>query len=235
MMRRPVTTLAAVAAAFTLTACGGGPGGPRGDQDQRTVTVVGTGEIQTAPDILNTELGVSTSAPDVSTAIDRANERAAAIIKSVTDLGVVRADVRTSQFTVSPDYSAPNGAPSGYRVTNMITVVIRDLPKASGIIDAAVKAGGNDARVNSVNFSLENDSDAVTQARERAFADAKKRAEQYAGLAEVDLGPVITIDESTSSSGSPVARDSEQSMSSVPLEPGMQTVGFQVTVKWALY
>ena len=177
---------------------------------------------------------MSTSAPDVSTAIDRANDRGTAIIDAVKGLGVAAEDIRTSQFSVSTDYSGPDSTPSGYRVTNMVTVVVRDLDKASDVIGAAVRAGGDDARVNSVNFTLENDSDAVKQARERAFADAKSRAQQYADLAEVGLGPVVTIDEVSSASQPPVAFDAEVSRASVPLEPGLSTVSFQVTVKWSL-
>jgi uncharacterized protein YggE len=231
MISRSVTVLAATAAALTLTSCGIGSDEP----DARTVTVVGNGEVRTAPDVLSAELGVSTSAPDVSTAIDRANERAKSIIDAVKGLGVAAEDIRTSQFTVSPDYTGPNATPSGYRVTNMVTVVVRDLDKASEVIDGAVRAGGDDARVNSVNFTLENDSEAITEARKRAFEDAKSRAQQYAELSELDLGAVVTIEEVTSASEPPVAFDSaEISRSSVPLEPGMQTVSFQVTVKWSL-
>ncbi|CAM3573806.1 SIMPL domain-containing protein [Smaragdicoccus niigatensis] len=232
MTRRPVTVLAAIAAAATLAGCGGGPGpGPNGEG--RTVTVVGTGEVRSAPDALTAELGVSTSAADVTTAMNQANERAKAIIDSVSGLGVAKADIRTSQFTISPNYR-PDGAPNGYQVTNMVSVVVRDLNKASKVIDAAVRAGGNDARVNSVSFTLDDDSKAVTEARSLAFADAKKRAQQYADLSDLYLGDVVTITEATSGSQPPVVMNMDKAAESVPLEPGTQSVQFQVTVKFSL-
>ncbi|MCE5287672.1 MAG: SIMPL domain-containing protein [Nocardiaceae bacterium] len=232
MTRRPVTVLAAIAAAATLAGCGGGPGvGP--DREGRTVTVVGTGEVRSAPDALTAELGVSTSAADVTTAMNQANERAKAIIDSVSGLGVAKADIRTSQFTISPNYR-PDGAPNGYQVTNMVAVIVRDLAKASKVIDAAVRAGGNDARVNSVSFTLDDDSKAVTEARSLAFADAKKRAQQYADLSEMDLGDVVTITEATTGSQPPIAMNMDKATESVPLEPGTQSVQFQVTVKFSL-
>lgn len=234
MTRRPATVLAAIAAAATLAGCGGGPGpGPGPDREGRTVTVVGTGEVRSAPDALTAELGVSTSAADVTTAMNQANERARAIIDSVSGLGVAKADIRTSQFTISPNYR-PDGAPNGYQVTNMVSVVVRDLSKASKVIDAAVRAGGNDARVNSVSFTLDDDSKAVTEARSLAFADAKKRAQQYADLSDMNLGDVVTITEATNGAQPPVALNMDKATQSVPLEPGTQSVQFQVTVKFSL-
>jgi hypothetical protein len=76
----------------------------------------------------------------------------------------------------------------------------------------------------------------VKDARTRAFDDAKDRAEQYAQLAGLTLGDVISISESAGTMPptpmpAPMPR---AAMEAVPLEPGQQSVSFSVTVIWEL-
>jgi uncharacterized protein YggE len=98
-----------------------------------------------------------------------------------------------------------------------------------------VSTGGDATRINSVNYSIEDDSQLVKDARARAFNDAKGRAGQYAQLSGLHLGKVIAITESggaTPPTPMPSPRGAE--LAAVPLEPGQQTVGFSVTVIWEL-
>ncbi len=93
--------------------------------------------------------------------------------------------------------------------------------------------GGDATRINSVRYSIDNDSDLVRDARSRAFDDARDRAEQYAQLSGLQLGTVISIFESPSG-GSPAPGARTPMAADVPLEPGQQTVGFSVTAVWEL-
>lgn len=209
-------------------------------ENPREVTVVGTGQVQGAPDILNADVGVEVVAPDVSGAVSEANAHVQAIIDAVTAAGVAREDVRTTEVTLQPEYAMPgvgggSRTVSGYRATNTVRITIRELGNASQILDDAVRAGGDAARLGNVAFSIEDDTQLLTDARERAFNDAKARAEQYADLADVSLGPVITINETASGSPAPSPRASAaDQLSAIPLEPGTQTVTFNVTVTWGL-
>jgi uncharacterized protein YggE len=99
----------------------------------------------------------------------------------------------------------------------------------------AVEAGGDATRISGVSFVIDDDSDLVTDARKEAFNDARDRANQYAGLSGDELGKVLTIDETMSGQQVSVSESQRTSLdSSVPLEPGQQTVSFTVTVKWQL-
>jgi uncharacterized protein len=98
-----------------------------------------------------------------------------------------------------------------------------------------VNIGGNTTRINSVNFSIDDDSQLVKDARARAFEDAKDRAQQYADLSGLKLGKVISISESSDSSQPPMPVPMPRAMASdVPLSPGQQTVNFAVTAVWEL-
>ncbi|WP_207843357.1 SIMPL domain-containing protein [Williamsia soli] len=219
-----------------LVACGDDE--PSDPGNQRSVTVVGNGQVEGAPDTLRADLGVETAGDDVSTAVNAANQEIAAITEAVVNAGVPRENIQTQQVTLSPDYSnpVPGGSSqiSGYRATNSLRVDITDLTKASNVLEVAVEAGGNSTRISNVSFVIDDDSDLVVNAREKAFSDARDRADQYARLSGDELGKVLTIDETSSGQQVQAGERTAMESSAVPLEPGQQTVSFSVTVKWQL-
>jgi len=229
-MRRISGSVAVLAGAATLlTGCGSS-----GPTPHRNVTVIGSGQVQGAPDTLNSDLGVEVTAPDVSTAIGTASTQAKAVIDAMVAAGARREDIRTSDVSVQPQYSTDHTV-TGYSSRNTVHVVVRDLTKASAILGAATQAGGNDTRINAVSFALDDNSKLLADARARAFADAKARAEQYAVLSGLKLGSVKTINETSSGDSTPPPTFRNQAAApDIPLEPGMQTVTFTVTVKWEL-
>ncbi|MEV6770464.1 SIMPL domain-containing protein [Nocardia sp. NPDC051030] len=218
---------AATGLALLLTGCGSS------DDGDRTVTVVGSGKVQGTPDVLNADLGAEVTAPDVSTAVDTANDKAKAITDAMVTAGAKREDIRTSDLSVYPNYGPDGREISGYRATNSVHVAVRDLTKASSILDAAVKAGGNETRISSVSFGLEDNTKLLSDARARAFDDAKSRAQQYADLSGLKLKSVHTISENSGGS-SPTTLKEAAPASTFNLEPGQQTVTFTVTVVWNL-
>ncbi|MFQ6326609.1 SIMPL domain-containing protein [Nocardia sp. CWNU-33] len=235
-MRRNTRFTAAIAAAagtaVLLSGCGKSDSGP-----DREVTVVGSGQVRGAPDTLNADLGVEVNADNVSAAINGANDKAKAISDAMVAVGLAREDARTTEISIQPQYAgSPNGGNQtiiGYRATNSVHIVVRDLSKASAILDSGVKAGGNETRLRGVSFALDDDSRLLADARSRAFADAKSRAEQYAVLAGLKLTDVSTINEASSRDDNPKAlRDGAPE--SFALEPGTQTVTFTVKVTWGL-
>ncbi|MFJ9368009.1 SIMPL domain-containing protein [Nocardia sp. NPDC101769] len=231
-MRRMTALCAATAgAALVLTGCGSSD-----SSGDRTVTVTGTGKVQGTPDVLNADLGTEVSAADVSAAVNQANDKAKAITDAMVTAGAKREDIKTSDLSVQPTYGTDGHNITGYRATNTMHVAVRDLPKASGILSAAVQAGGNDTRINSVAFGLEDNTKLLSDARARAFDDAKSRAEQYAGLSGLKLKTVKTISENgsgTTPPPKPMYRDTAPGAApNVNLEPGQQTVTFTVTVAW---
>lgn len=234
--RAAVALVGSVVVIAGLVACGDGE--PSDPGNQRSVTVVGNGQVEGAPDTLRADLGVETTGDDVSTAVNAANQQIAAITEAAVNAGVPRENIQTQQVTLSPDYSnpVPGGSSqiSGYRATNSLRVDITDLTKASNVLEVAVEAGGNSTRISNVSFVIDDDSDLVVNAREKAFKDARDRADQYAGLSGDELGKVLTIDETSSGQQVQVGERSAMDSSAVPLEPGQQTVSFSVTVKWQL-
>jgi uncharacterized protein YggE len=224
---------AAAVAATLLAGCDSRPAPPLG-ANARQVTVVGSGSVQGVPDTLTADVGIEVLAPDVPAAMAQTNERQQAVIDALKAGGIDAKDISTTTVGVAPQYG-DNSAVTGYRANNAITVTIRQLDKAPGALASVVDAGGNAARINGVRYSIENDSQLVSDARARAFEDAKNRAAQYAELAGLSLGKVISISEAPESNPPrPVPVPQSAKAAGVPLEPGEQTVSFAVTAVWEL-
>jgi uncharacterized protein len=222
-----------------LSACdsSAGPVAATPDSAPRQVTVVGQGEVQGTPDTLTTDVSIEFLAPDVTTAMNQTSARQQAVIDALVSSGIDRKDISTTQVSLQPQFGDSNNNIVGYRASNSISVKIRKLDSASQALALIVSTGGDATRINSVNYSIEDDSQLVKDARARAFNDAKDRAEQYAQLSGLNLGKVITISE-VAGSTPPVPMPGPMPRSAmaeaVPLSPGQQTVGFSVTVAWEL-
>jgi uncharacterized protein len=204
--------------------------------DSRQVTVVGSGEVQGTPDTLTANVSIEFTAPDVTAAMNQTSDRQQAVINALVGSGVDRADIGTTDVSLQPQYGPDNPAIIGYRASNSIAVKIRRLDTASQALALIVGTGGDATRINSVNYTIDDDSQLVKDARARAFDDAKDRAEQYAQLAGLTLGKVISISESAGGTTPvpPPPPMPRAAMEAVPLEPGQQSVGFSVTVIWEL-
>ena len=236
-VRNALTAFAAAGlAAAALTACDAQSGSTQQpSSDSRQVTVVGSGEVQGTPDTLTINASMEFLEADATAAMNQTNERQQAVIDGLVGLGIDRKDIATTAADLAPQYGSDNTAIAAYRATNSVNVTIRDLNNASDAIGLIVSTGGNATRINSIAYSIEDDSQLVRDARARAFEDAKDRAAQYAELSELSLGKVISISESGGAPPPvPLPMQSPRMEAAVPMEPGQQTVGFSVTVVWEL-
>lgn len=236
---RVCLTLAAAALAVGVSACdatsGPAPAGDTSAAAARQVTVVGSGEVQGTPDTLTVSAAMEAIAPDVTGALNQTSQRQQAVIDALTGAGIEQKDISTTQVSLQPQYNSDGTSISSYRASNAIDVKIRDADTASEVLALIVNTGGDATRINSVNYSIADDSQLVRDARARAFEDAKDRAQQYAELSGLTLGDVVSISEvSGSTPPTPLPMPRAAMADSVPLAPGEQTVGFSVTVIWEL-
>jgi uncharacterized protein YggE len=201
----------------------------------REVTVVGSGQVQGVPDTLTADVGIEFTAPDVTAAMNQTNDRQQAVINAVAGAGVDRKNISTTEVNLQPQYDNVGGTITGYRAGNSIRVKIHPADSASHVLAVIVGAGGDATRINSVSYSIADDSQLVKDARARAFQDAKNRAEQYAQLSGLQLGKIISISEASGATApAPPPLRGGAMPSAVPLEPGQQTVSFSVTAVWQL-
>jgi len=219
-------------AVSVLTACDSEKASVGGNP--REVTVVGSGQVQGVPDTLTADVGIEFTAPDVTAAMNQTNDRQQAVINALTGAGVNRKDISTTEVGLQPVYEGSSGSITGYRADNSLRVKIHPAESASHVLAVIVATGGNATRINSVSYSIADDSQLVKDARARAFQDAQDRAEQYAQLSGLKLGKVISISEAPAAAPTMAPAPRSGVPANVPLEPGQQTVSFSVTAVWEL-
>jgi uncharacterized protein YggE len=230
MKRRLSSAAALLAIGLTLSGC---DSAAPVQANPRQVTVVGSGEVQGAPDTVTADVGIDVVARDVTAAMNQAGERQKAVIDALTAAGIDARDIRTTAVDLQPQYGE-NSVITGYRAGNGVNVTIRPIDKAPRVLSSIVTAGGNATRINAVNFTIEDDSALVADARARAFEDAKARASQYAELSGMSLGRVISISEAPGNALPPPMPAPKAMAADVPLQPGQQTVSFSVTAVWEI-
>lgn len=192
------------------------------EESARTITVVGRGEVTAKPDIVRTTAGVEASAPTVGEAMKRATAQMTAVLDALKKLGIADKDLRTQNFSIhyeppqpfqpeprpmlapvpppgrgpappAPPAPPPEPARGSYRVSNMVEIVIRDPSKAGSVLETAVNAGANS--VWNLSFALDDTAALEAEARKKAVADARARAEVLAKLHGMPLGPVVSVSE----------------------------------------
>ena len=205
----------------------------------RTITVSGEGEVQVVPDLARLVFNVETTHAELARAQAENASRLAAVIASLTSLGVAERDLQTSGYHAQPrhDYLVQDRL-VGYQVVNGVRATVRNLARLPELLDAAVAAGAN--LVHGVQFDVSDKEDALRRAREAAVRDARARAEQYAALTGVRLGPPVTIAEGGRGTPLPYAGRMAASLSMAeqapptPVEPGEQTIRLAVQITYEI-
>jgi hypothetical protein len=241
---RTLTRLFVLAgAALTVVAIAGcdatktAPSPVPGTTAPRQVTVVGQGKVDGTPDTLTISLSIAATAPDAAGASNLTSSRTGAVTDALVAQGIDRKDISTTTVTLQPQYGgSDNTTIVGYQSSNSIDVKVRKIDNGPQVLGAVTTAGGDATRINSVTYSIEDDSQLIKDARSRAFDDAKNRAQQYAQLSGLDLGKVLSITENGAAVPPPMPTTArfDAVAAPVPMSPGQQTVGFSVTVVWEL-
>ncbi len=173
-------------------------------QQAQGIWVSGSGEVAAIPDIALLRLGIVSQEETVAASQAKASDAMTRVMKALADSGVAQKDIQTGSFSINQrtmwDEKTQTEIITGYQVTNMVTVKIRDTGKVGATIDSVVQAGQNLIRISDIGFSVEDPANYYQQAREKAMANARKKAEQLATLAGVTLGKPTYVVEGDQSS-----------------------------------
>ena len=211
------------------------PSNPNGTASEHTISVSGQGKVVLTPDVADVSLGVTIQRDKVTAARDEAARVMAAVIAALHGLGIADADIKTTQLYVTPmyDYSGVQRI-TGYQMSNVISVHVRDLTKLADVIDQSVTAGATD--VQGVTFDVSDRAAAERDARDAAVRDARARADTLAAAAGVTITGVASISETTSSPwpwpGRGLAQDA--SGAPTPIQPGTAELSIDVAVVYLI-
>lgn len=203
-----------------------------------TITVVGEGQVNAAPDIAIVHVGVQVSDSDPKVATEKAAEEMNNILAALKGEGIAEKDIQTSYYNVYVDRPYGPQGPTGetfYQVSNNIQVTIRDLDKLTDILGTAIEAGANN--INSIDFRLSDTSQLESEARAGAVDNAQAKAEELAELNGVAVGEVVSISEVIDSSifvEPTFAAAGVGGGGAGPISPGDVTVTSQLQITYAI-
>ena len=225
--------LAIVLVALFLAA----PAVARADEASPSVTVTGTGTASGTPDTAEVSAGVVTQAPTAAQAMSQNTAAMEQVLRAIRAQGVADRDVQTTNVSIVPvrAQSSPSrpqpGAVTGYEVTNQVRVKVRNLTSLGRLIDTLVSQGAN--ALGGIAFSIADPAALLDQARTKAIADARQKAQVYAVAAGAKLGRVLAIKDTASGPPRPMAARMMAS-APVPIAAGEQELEVSVSVTYAL-
>jgi uncharacterized protein YggE len=235
----------AVVASMFLASCGLDIGGDTYNVPAVTengVTLDATGSVKVVPDGVQFNFSVFAVEATSKSASERANVLANQAREALDESKIDKEDISTQNVSVYPEYSySPEGKQTliGFRASQSFAVTLRDTEEAGSVVDAVLLLVGTDLTIDTLAPILLDTSDALEQARENAIKLAKKKAEDYADLLDVELGDVISVREFSGSSSIPqpwlrdmATADSLESTKTV-VDLGTQEVTVTVEVRWA--
>ena len=199
--------------------------------------VVATGEVTRVPDIARVNTGVVTTAPTATAALEQNAAQMRRVRDALRRAGIADRDIQTSSINLFPDYrhDERGGNPQliGYRAQNEVTVRFRDIANTGKILDALVAQGAN--QINGPMLSVDKPEEALDEARTKALANARARAELYAKATNKRVGRIVAISESGGGVPGPIyGRAAAVMEQASKIDPGEQALSVALSVTFEL-
>lgn len=207
-----------------------------------TITVSGEGKSTVTPNIAQISFGLDTGVLSTTqVAMSKLTDTMNKIYDALQAQGIDKKDIATSNFSLNPSYDWTSGKQTlnGYQAVESFNVKVRDMNKVSAVVSAATDAGANQA--GGVSFTVENPDQTQADARAKAIAQAKQKAETLAQQLGVHLGAVKEFSEGGGvqppvpfayGMGGGVAMDSAKA--TLPIPSGDQETTVDVSITYEL-
>ena len=213
-------TMAGTASAQPTTAIAQSISGTRLD-------VSATGEATRVPDIAIVNAGVVTRAASARAALEQNAARMERVRNALRRAGIADRDIQTSNISLNPEYRyIENRSPqlTGYTASNQVSVRFRDIAKTGDILDALVAEGAN--QINGPSLTIDEPEEALNEARTKALAAGRARAELYARALNMRVVRLLSVSEGVRDFPRPMevmmAADARGSVAATKIDPGEQ-------------
>lgn len=200
-----------------------------------------TGEVTRVPDLAVISAGVVARSTTAAAALQETADKMDRVIAALKRAGVDDRDIQTSSVSLNPEYRYPdNQSPqlTGYSASNQVNVRFRDIRNSGKILDALVAVGAN--QINGPNMTIEHPETALDEARTRAIAQGRARAELYARALGMSVARVVSVSEGGGYYAPPPPPPPSAPMmataerSSTRIEPGEQKLQVSVSMVFEL-
>ncbi len=157
----------------------------------------GVGSVMASPDMAAVTIGVMTEGMNLEKTQQENAEITDQIVRALLEMGINEKDIQTQRYAVEPQYDYQEGKQvfTGYKVTHLYRVNVRDISKTGRVIDTAVASGAN--VIGDIDFMLSNPDAYYRQALRLAIMDAVRKAGEVERTLDVQVNktPVSIVEE----------------------------------------
>ncbi len=160
--------------------------------NQNTVDVTGEGVVKVVPDEVTIRVRVENTGKDPKALKETNDNVVNEVLSFLKRSGIPDKDVSTEYVRLSKNYEY-NTKTYNYAANQSISVMLRDLSRYETIMNGLMESGIN--RIDGVAFSSSQKSALESEARKKAVANAKMKAEEYASVLNQTIGKAVSISE----------------------------------------
>jgi uncharacterized protein len=229
MLRHSLTNLAIIVTSFLVLFPGNASADDSASKSMATIEVIGRAAIQVKPDIAQIAFTVETNARQASEAVSVNAQKTEALLTALGKIMGPEDKLQTTHFNLQPVYDKNDRLrPSGYRVSNRVTVDTIQMDKIGDFIDlAAVSDAG---QINNLQFRTTREAVHRSEAAVLAVDQARADAQKLAHAAVVVLGPVLRIRYAPQGATGVFHEKAAMAMSRTPIEIGDLTIKAEVSM-----
>lgn len=198
-----------------------------------------TGDATRVPDVAIVNAGVVTRAATARAALQQNAAQMERVRAALKRAGIADRDIQTSNISLNPEYRyVQNKAPqlNGYTASNQVNVRFRDIAKTGDILDALVAEGSN--QINGPTLTIDEPEEALNEARSKALAAGRARAELYARALNMRVVRLLSVSESARDFPSPVPvmmmEARAQNGAATKIDPGEQKLSITLGMVFEL-
>jgi uncharacterized protein YggE len=186
-----------------------------------------TGEATRVPDIAIISAGVVTRAATAKAALQQNAAQMERVRAALRRAGIAERDIQTANINLNPEYRYVENQPprlTGYSASNQLNVRFRDIGATGDILDALVAQGAN--QINGPSLTIDKPQEALDEARAKAIAVGRARAELYARSLGMRVVRLLSVSESSGTYHGPrpmaVMAEARGGDASTKIDPGEQ-------------
>lgn len=196
---------------------------------RRMMKISGSADLKVKPDTAIVSISIISENANLQAALQENSAKSTNVINNLYNSGIPMEDISTDFYSVEPQYDFIEGKQTfrNYKVTNTINVKVKNLSEVGKTIDSSIAAGAN--AINSVKFTLENQTYYYNKALNLAIKNAMLKAEQISGNLKVWLNPIpVKINELSSMTGTEYYPQFKSLASAPPVIPGQISINARV-------
>ena len=169
------------------------------NETQNTISVTGNAETKVMPDEAELSLSVITEGKDAAQVQDDNAKVMNKVIDALKGAGLDDKQIQTTNYYLYPweeyNYQTGKHTKLGYKLTQTISVKVKDISKVGELLNLAVQNGVTN--VDNLNFKLSDklEKDTKDALVAEATKNAKEKAQTLAQNLDVEVGDPISISE----------------------------------------